>query len=229
MEVQVADDAVGAAHAAAEEIERAATVALDERGRFRLAVSGGTTPGPMFERLATLPIDWERVEIFQVDERIVPDDDPDRNWADVRATLADTVDIPVSNLHPIPVTLGTPSHVATRYQDALTKRCGNPPVLDLVHLGLGSDGHTASWPPGDPVTEVVDRDVASVGSYHRHERVTLTVPAVNRARQIIFLVAGEEKRDALGRLCSRDRTIPASHVRHDANVTVFADVAAVAT
>lgn len=226
MDLQVADDAMGAARAAAEAIALAATGALEERGRFRLAISGGSTPLPMFEHLATLMVDWERVDLFQVDERIVPDDDPDRNWSDVLTSLVDRIDIPMSNLYPIPVTRGSVSYIATRYQDALRERCGIPPVLDVVHLGLGDDGHTASWPPGDPVTDIDDWDVASVGPYRGHERVTLTVPAVNRARHIIFLVTGEAKQDALARLRSGDTSIPASHVRSDGSVTVFTDAAA---
>lgn len=229
MDLQVSADATSAAQAAAEAIARLAITAIDDRSRFRIAVSGGSTPGPMFEHLATLPIDWQRVELFQVDERIVPDDDPDRNWADVLATLVDRVDIPVSNLYPMPVARGSASYVATRYQDALRERCGTPPVLDVVHLGLGDDGHTASWPPGDPVTDIDDWDVASVGPYRGHDRVTLTVPAVNRARRILFLVAGQAKHEALTQLQSGDDSIPAAHVRSDERVTVFADAAAAGT
>ena len=221
MDVQVFANAEGAASAAADAIEGAASAALAERGRFRLAVSGGSTPAPMFERLATMPIDWGRVELFQVDERIVPDDDPDRNWGDLLRSLVDRVDIPVRNLSPMPVTRGSASSIATR-----SERCGEPPVLDLVHLGLGDDGHTASWPPGDPVTDIDDWDVASVGPFRGHERVTLTVPAVNRARQIIFLASGAGKRYALARLQAGDTTIPAAHVRNDETVTVFTDSAA---
>jgi 6-phosphogluconolactonase len=156
------------------------------------------------------------VHVFQVDERVAPDGDPDRNLVDLRSNLLDRVPV---HAHLMDVTASDLDGAARRYAEELTSVTGDG-VLDVVHLGLGDDGHTASWPPGDPVIDVVDSDVALTQPYRGRVRMTLTVPAVNRAREIMFLAAGPGKVEMVQKLVARDASIPASHVRQDATVLV---------
>jgi 6-phosphogluconolactonase len=190
--------------------------AVADRGVAHVAVSGGTTPKAMFEVLSGLPVPWRSVHVWQVDERVAPDGDPARNLNDLRAGLLDKVPV---TAHLFAVTDPDLDAAAARYAADLDDACGG--VLDVVHLGLGGDGHTASWPPGDPVAEVTDRDAAVSGAYEGHRRLTLTVPAVNRAREIMFLVAGAAKVAAVAELVTGTGSIPALHVRRDA--TLLAD------
>jgi 6-phosphogluconolactonase len=191
--------------------------AIGERGRFSLAVSGGKTPWPMFKLLAELEIDWDRVDLFQVDERVAPDGDADRNLTQLRRNLHQEA---LARLRPMPVTDEDLDAAALDYEAEL------PKPLDLVHLGLGPDGHTASLVPGDPVLEVTDRLVAPTGGeYQGRRRITLTYPALAEARRVFWLVAGEDKRDAVGKLLAGDPSIPAGRV--DApDAVVLADPAA---
>ena len=191
--------------------------AITERDVAHVALSGGTTPKAMFAALAALPLPWELVHVWQVDERVAPDGDPARNLNDLQAALLSKV--PATS-HLFAVTDPDLDAAAAAYAGELHIACDG--VLDVVHLGLGDDGHTASWPPGDPVVTVTDADAARAGPYQDHVRLTLTVPAVNRARQIMFLVAGAAKADPLAKLVSGDPAIPAAHVRRD-DVVVFAD------
>jgi 6-phosphogluconolactonase len=195
--------------------------AIAERDVAHVAVSGGTTPKAMFAALATLALPWDRVHVWQVDERVAPDGDPARNVNDLQAALLSKVP---ATPHLFAVTDAELGAAAAAYAAELHAACGG--VLDVVHLGLGDDGHTASWPPGDPVVAVTDTDAAQAGPYQAHLRLTLTVPAVNRARRIMFLVAGAAKAEPLAKLVAGDPSIPASHVRRD-DVVVFADRAAV--
>ena len=194
--------------------------AIAERGRFTLAVSGGSTPAAMFAELSKLDLPWSQVHVFQVDERVAPDGDPDRNLGDLRANLLDRVPVVP---HLLDVTAADLDDACRRYAAELSDVTGDG-VLDVVHLGLGDDGHTASWPPGDPVINVRDVDVALTQPYRGRVRMTLTVPAVNRARSVMFLAAGEGKSEPVKRLVARDKSIPASHVRDDA--TLLLDEAA---
>lgn len=198
-----------------------AWAAVADRGRFNLAVSGGSTPAAMFAALARLPLPWTQIHVFQVDERVAPDGDADRNLGDLRANLLDLVP---AQPHPMDVTAADLGAAAAAFATDLHAVTGDG-VLDVVHLGLGDDGHTASWPPGDPVVEMSDRDVALCGLYKGRVRMTLTVPAVNRAREVMFLVSGGGKLDALRRLLSDDPGIPAGHVRRT-DTTVLSDRAA---
>jgi 6-phosphogluconolactonase len=196
-------------------IGEAARRALAERGAFSLALSGGTAPWRMFELLVAQV--WRGVEIFQVDERVAPGGDPERNLTHLRASLPRAA---LERLHPMPVTDDDLGAAAARYDAQL------PEALDLVHLGIGADGHTASLVPDDPVLKVQDRRVAvTEGEYEGHRRMTLTYPALAAARRIVWLIAGEDKRDALAKLLAGDRSIPAGRVE-PSNAIVVADRAA---
>jgi len=176
--------------------------AVAARGRLTFAVSGGRTPWAMFAKLAGEDVPWEQVEIFQVDERIAPDGDPDRNLTHLRQSLRG------APARVVPMPVGDPDldAAADSYAAALPAR------LDLVHLGLGPDGHTASLIPGDPVLDVTDRLVAVTGVYQGHRRMTLTYPALARADRLLWLVTGADKKEPLARLLAGDRSIPAGRV-----------------
>jgi 6-phosphogluconolactonase len=215
LEIEVLRDADAVAERGAQIVASAAAVAIAARDRFTFAVSGGRTPWAMFAALAgRLP--WEKVTIFQVDERIAPDGDPDRNLTQLQRSLPPGG---AADVRPMPVWAEDLDDAAALYADAL------PDQLDLVHLGLGPDGHTASLVPGDPVLAVMDRDVAITGVYQGRTRMTLTYPTLNRARQIVWLVSGDDKVDALRRLRDGDQSIPATWVA-TTNALVIADVAA---
>ena len=215
LQVEVLSDADAVAERGAEIVAAAAEAALAERGRFTFAVSGGRTPWAMFEGLyGRMP--WEKVTIFQVDERIAPDGDPDRNLTLLERSLPPGG---AADVRPLPVWAEDLDAAAAQYAQGL------PEQLDLVHLGLGPDGHTASLLPGDPVLDVSERDVAVTGEYQGRRRMTLTYPAINRARRILWLVAGEDKIDALARLRASDTSIPAGRIS-TADALVVADAAA---
>jgi 6-phosphogluconolactonase len=177
-------------------------------------VSGGKTPWPMFRVLGEKGMDWDHVDLFQVDERVAPDGDPDRNLTQIAKNLPDAA---LDRLRPMPVTAADLDAAATRYEADL------PKPLDLVHLGIGPDGHTASLVPGDPVLEIEDRLVAVTGGeYQGHRRMTLTYPALAEARRAFWLVAGGDKRDALAKLVAGDPSVPAGQVE-TADALVLAD------
>jgi 6-phosphogluconolactonase len=195
------------------------------RGRFALAVSGGHTPWLMLRRLAAEDVPWPGVDVFQVDERLAPDGDADRNLTHLRESLA-AAPLPAAQLHAMPVEDPDPELAARRYAARLREVCGSPPVLDCVHLGLGPDGHTASLVPGDAVLGVHAVDVApTAGSYQGRRRLTLTYPAIDRARQILWVVTGAEKVDALRRLRAADAGISGGRVRQE-RALLLADRAA---
>jgi 6-phosphogluconolactonase len=185
-------------------IADAARDAIGQTGRFAVAISGGKTPLAMFAQVGELEVDWDHVDLFQVDERIAPDGDDDRNMTHIRDSLPEAA---LARLRPMPVTDEDLDAAATRYEGEL------PKPLDLVHLGIGPDGHTASLVPGDPVLEVTDRLVALTGGeYQGRRRMTLTYPALAEARSVFWLIAGEDKRDALAKLLAGDESIPAGRV-----------------
>jgi 6-phosphogluconolactonase len=215
LEIEILPDARSVARRGAEVVAAAAAEAVAEHGRFEFAVSGGRTPWAMFADLAgRMP--WENVTIFQVDERVAPDGDPDRNLTQLQRALPAGG---AADVRAMPVTFHDLEAAAADYAVSL------PEAFDLVHLGLGPDGHTASLVPGDPVLEVTDRDVAVTAEYQGHRRMTLTYPALNRARRILWLVTGEDKIDALDRLRAGDDSIPGGRVSAD-RALVLADAAA---
>ncbi|MDE2235853.1 MAG: 6-phosphogluconolactonase [Gammaproteobacteria bacterium] len=196
--------------------------AVAARGQFLLAVSGGETPKSMFIRLAQQAMPWSQTHVFQVDERVVPAGNADRNLTTLQADLLARVPLMPQQMHSMPVEERHLSAAARGYAETLQQWCGSPPVLDLIHLGLGGDGHTASLVPGDPVLNVMDREVAVTGMYKGRRRMTLTYPAINRARRILWLVTGTAKAPILARLRQGDAHIPAGAIEPE-NAEVFTD------
>jgi 6-phosphogluconolactonase len=225
LRTEILPDPGAVALRAAERIAQVAREAVAERGRCALAVSGGTTPWLAFRALAGEEVPWGRVHLFQVDERAAPSGDPERNFFHLKEALIDRIDIPAANVHPMPVEGEDLEGGARRYEAILRRIAGTPPVLDLVQLGLGEDGHTASLFPGDPALQVVDADVAVSGLYKGRRRMTLALPAIDRARSILWLVTGSGKSAVLSRLRAGDRSIPAGRVRRDCAI-LLADQAA---
>ena len=223
MKIQALADAEAMAQAGAKAIAEAARSAVVARGRCSLALSGGRTPWLMLRALVVdKSVPWQQLKVFQVDERVAPADSPDRNLKHLRESLLARVPLPPDSLYPMPVEASDLAAAAASYARTLETVAGVPPVLDLVHLGLGPDGHTASLVPDDPVLEVTDAWVGITAPYQQHRRMTLTYPVLNRARAILFIVTGEDKADALLRLSRHDPTIPAGRVEN-ANVLVIAD------
>jgi len=225
LRTEILPDPEAVAARAAERIAQVAREAVSERGRCALAISGGTTPWLAFRALAGEGVPWDRVHLFQVDERVAPSGDPERNYFHMKEALIDRIPIPASNVHPMPVEEEDLAEGVRRYEALLRQFAGTPPILDLVQLGLGEDGHTASLFSGDAALQVLDADVAVSGLYKGRRRMTLTFPAIDRARCILWLVTGSGKSEALGRLRAGDRSIPAGRVRSDRAV-LLADNAA---
>ena len=225
MQTEVLADSGAVAQAAAELIAADARHCVAERGRFVLAVSGGHTPAMMLRALAGLPVPWDRVHVFQVDERVAPLGDPARNLTQLHECLLAHVPLRPDQVHAMPVDEADLDAAARRYAAALCAIAGKPPVLDLVHLGLGVDGHTASLVPGDPSLDVMDAEVALAGPYQGRRRMTLAFPAIDRARRVLWVVTGGEKSEVLQRLQAGDRAIPAGRVRQD-RATLIMDLAA---
>jgi 6-phosphogluconolactonase len=227
METEVLADAGAVARWAAALIAAEAREAVAARGRFVVAVSGGHTPWIMLRALAGEDVPWDAVQLVQVDERVAPAGDADRNWTHLHESLLDQAPLRPDHVHPMPVESPDLAAAAARYAQLLGQIVGRPPVLDLVHLGLGPDGHTASLVPGDPVLDVSDADVALSGVYQGRRRMTLTYPVLNRARRVLWVVTGADKAAMLGRLWAGDVSIPAGRVSRDRTVVV-ADRAAAA-
>src|SRR5215470_7741922 len=227
METEVLADAEAVARRAAVIIAADAREAVAARGRFVVAVSGGHTPWLMLRALADEDLPWDGVHLFQVDERVAPAGDPDRNWTHLRESLLDRAPLRPEQAHAMPVESPDLGDAAASYARLLGQVAGQPPVLDLVHLGLGPDGHTASLVPGDPVLDVTDTDVALTGVYQGRRRMTLTYPVLNRARRVLWVVTGSERVGMFRRLSAGDPSIPAGRVRQD-RALVLADRAAAA-
>jgi 6-phosphogluconolactonase len=215
MRFDILPDAAAVARQAAVLVAAAARDAVAARGRFLLAVSGGHTPWQMLRLLAAEDVPWAATHLFQIDERVAPPGHADRNLTHLRESLLAKAPLPEANLHAMPVEDADLDVAARRYTETLADLAGSPAVLDLAHLGLGPDGHTASLVPGDPVLGVADRDVAATGAYQGRRRMTLTYPTLNRARQVLWLVTGDGKAGVLRRLLDADPSIPAGRVRQD--------------
>ena len=227
MKLEVFEDAEAVARAAAAIIAADARAAVAARGRFIMAVSGGKTPWIMLRALAGEEVPWKDVHVFQVDERIAPAGDPDRNLTHLRASLLEHAPLPPQQIYAMPVDSPDLEAAAKQYARTLEQVAGSPPVLDLAHLGMGPDGHTASLVPGDPVLKVTDADVGLTGVYMGRRRMTLTYPVLNRSRRILWLMTGSDKVAMLPRLLEGDTTIPAGRISRDQAV-VLADRAAAA-
>lgn len=211
--LEVLPDAEAVARRAAAVVAGCARRRIAERGVFTVALSGGRTPARMVEVLAGEDLEWEAITVYQVDERIAPNGHPDRNLTSLQRAL------PGVRIVPMPVEDPDLPAAALRYAAQLPDR------LDLVHLGLGADGHTASLVPGCAALEITDRDVAVSIEYHGRRRMTLTYPALDRADEVMWVVTGQDKRDALERLLADDPGIPASRVSAPVQL-VLADEAA---
>jgi 6-phosphogluconolactonase len=225
MKIEVLPDDNAVARRAATIIAAEAREAAAARGRFLMAVSGGHTPWVMLRALADEKVPWDKVHLFQVDERVAPPGHPDRNLTHLHEALLTKVALHPEQINAMPVEELDLESAADRYARLLAEFAGLPPVLDLVHLGLGPDGHTASLVPGDSVLEVADRDVALTGAYQGRHRMTLTYPVIDRSRRILWVVTGKEKAAPLARLLDADSSIPAGRVRQEQGL-VLADRAA---
>lgn len=225
MEMEVFDDEASVARRAAVVIAAHARDAVSQRGKFLMAVSGGKTPWIMLRDLADEEVPWEHVHVFQIDERIAPAGDPDRNLTHLRESLLSHAPLKPEQIHAMLVESADTVGSAAKYFETLENLAGNPPVLDLAHLGMGPDGHTASLIPGDPALDVTDRDIALTGVYQGRRRMTMTYPLLNRARFILWLITGGEKAPALQRLLKGDASIPSGRVRGNA-MLLLADKAA---
>jgi 6-phosphogluconolactonase len=225
MNIEVYADADAVALAAAKLIAKEARDAVATRGKFVMAVSGGKTPWVMLRDLAKEDVPWKDVHVVQVDERVAPEGDPDRNLTHLRESLLEHAPLRMGQIYAMPVESGDFEAACAEYERTLETLAGSPPVLDLVHLGLGPDGHTASLVPGDPVLNVKDANVALTGIYQRRRRMTLTYPVINRSRRVLWLATGGEKAGMLSRLQAGDVSIPAGRVNRDRAV-ILADRAA---
>jgi 6-phosphogluconolactonase len=222
VEFKVFKDADSVAQAAATVIADEARGRIAAAGRFSFAVSGGHTPWIMLRALANEDLPWAKVQVFQIDERVAPAGDDDRNLTHLRESFLQYVPIPADQIHAMPVEAEDLESATRQYGATLRNVTGSPPVLDLAHLGLGPDGHTASLVPADPVLEVADRDVALTGIYQGRRRMTLTYPTINRARLVLWVVTGSEKVGMLRRLRDGDTSIPAGRVQRD-HALILAD------
>jgi 6-phosphogluconolactonase len=225
MEIKIRADAESVAREGAAIIAAEARAAVAARGRFILALSGGQTPWLMLRELAGEDVPWNGIHVAQVDERVAPAGHPDRNLTHLRENLLEHAPLHAEQVYAMPVEASDLEAAASQYAEALRVIAGSPPVFDLIHLGLGPDGHTASLVPGDPVLDVTDADVALTDVYQGRRRMTLTYPMIDRSRRILWLVTGGDKVAMLRRLLDGDKSIPAARMGQDRAV-VIADSAA---
>jgi 6-phosphogluconolactonase len=216
--LEVLDDPDAVHRRGAEVLAEAVRDAISERDSSALGVSGGRDPWPMFSQLEDLVEDWTSVTIFQVDERVAPPGSDERNLTHLIESLSIGAQ---GSIRPMPVDEDDLDAAADRYADSL------PDALDIAHLGIGPDGHTASLVPGDPVLEVTDRRVAvTAGEYEGVRRMTLTYPELERVRKLLWVVTGEEKVDALRKLLDQDPSTPSGALRPGGESLILADRAA---
>ena len=227
MEIKRYRDARELTQAAAELICEDCHSALANRaGSYTLGLSGGKTPPLMFDALTELPMPWDRVHVFQVDERVAVPGSKDRNFTQLSERLLKSIRIPDENVHPMPVEDDDLESACRRYEEAICRVTGTR-SLDLLQLGLGDDGHTASLPPDDPILDVADRDVWYVERFNGLPRMSMTLPSINRAERIVWLATGSARADMCRRLVATDRTIPAGRVENEHIVLLVDEDAAI--
>lgn len=224
MKIHIEQDADQLALEAAAWIGEQARHAISERRMFSIALSGGRGPHGLFEALAREKIDWERVHLFQVDERAAPLESPERNFRAIRSLLVERVSIPCEQLYPMPVAREDLEAAAADYAATLERVLGPGSVLDLVHLGIGEDGHTASLLPGDPASETGAPVIVSM-EYEGYRRLSLNYHILSGARQRCWFVTGPAKSEVLPRAVDGDAGIPAGRIERD-NTWFFVDQAA---
>ena len=216
-ELEVLPDADAAAARFAQLLAMRARALVAATGSFTLALSGGSAPWQSFRLLSDEEVPWDAVELYQIDERVASMGDEDRNLTHLEQALPAQA---WAKVHPMPVGSNDLDAAAAQYAQILPGR------LDVAHLGLGPDGHTASLVPGDAVLDVTDRDVAlTAGEYQGRRRMTLTYPMLDRSRELLWLVTGESKVEPLRRLIEGDPSIPAGRLRAEKSLIV-ADQAA---
>lgn len=215
MNVQIFDDLDVMSRAGAKVIAAEARAAVGLRKRFIVALSGGRNPWQMLAALRQEEVPWEAVQVVQVDERVAPPGHPDRNLTHIKECLLGHTPLQPEQIHAMPVEEQDLEVACEHYARTLKQIAGVPSVIDLVHLGMGPDGHTASLVPGDPVLQVTDWDVAPTGIYQGRRRMTLTYPIINRSRRILWLVSGADKAAVFPKLRAGDESIPAGRVRQD--------------
>lgn len=227
LRLRVSSSPEAAAAAAACGLADCIRAAVNARGRCTLAFSGGQSPTDMLTELSRQQVPWAAVHIFQVDERAAPKGSADRNWTLLQQNLLRQIDIPADNLHPMPLdSTDSLQSAANLYAEELADIAGRKPVIDIIHLGLGNDGHTASLISGDPVLGETSCDVAATGAYQGYRRLTLTYPCLRRARQLLWFVVGADKAEMLRRLQDEDESIPAGRIGHDRNLLYVDQMAA---
>jgi 6-phosphogluconolactonase len=223
MNIEIHNDAGAVAARAASVIAGEARKFVALHGSFIFAVSGGKTPWQMLRFLAAEDVPWEKIHILQVDERFAPDGHSDRNLTHLLESLAENPLSLHANIHAMPVGATDPEEAGACYAKTIRKIAGPNSKIDLVHLGLGTDGHTASLIPGDSVLDITEKDVASTGIYQGRRRLTLTYPLINRAGKILWVVTGGEKKEMLQRLISADSAIPAGRISQE-NAMILTDI-----
>lgn len=221
MNIAVAKNKDELARAAADFIVERAYAAIADRGLFTLAVSGGSTPRKMLELLSESDaVDWSKVHLFQVDERVAPDGHEDRNATMLDQTLMRPDSKSAGSLTKVFLMPVNSENPVAEYDTTLNSLCGSPPTIDLIQLGLGDDGHTASLVPGDPVCEVTDTDIALTSQYKGRVRLTMTRPILERGREQLWLIAGANKQDAMKLFCNGEKTIPANLFDHSTAIVM---------
>jgi 6-phosphogluconolactonase len=212
MQLELVNTAASAAEVAARLIATVLGISIGRRTRASVALSGGNTPLPMLKALARQPLDWSAIHVYQVDERVVARGDPARNLGSLHEILVWRGPLPRRNLHPMWVDRANLHGAAESYARELAQVAGDPPILDVVHLGLGADGHTASLFPGDPALGIEDRSVGLTNEHNGYRRMTLTLPVLNRARSVIWFVTGADKAGVVGELYAGGASFPAGRV-----------------
>lgn len=197
-----------------------------KKGFFTMAVSGGRTPWQMIKELAKEELPWEKVFLFQVDERVAPDGHADRNLTQLFNSIQGTPLVTRLNIFPMHVIAEDLEEACDQYAENI-KLITETGKLDLIHLGIGTDGHTASLIPGDAVLDVQDQAVARTSNpYQGRDRMTLTYPLINQAEKILWIITGKEKAEMLSRLISQDPTIPAGNVSQSRAIILTEESAA---